>query len=278
LSSKTELPLVHIRPQRGAGVLNPVEIWKFRRLLAQMIVRNFQTRIASSPMSLVWSFIKPGIMTLAFVFFRHASGADFGTAVPYGLYIFTGFCLWFLFQDTAVQVAGSVSADAAVSQKVYFPKVLSPLAMVLSRWIDLVAISGAVAIVQLALGVPFSSEIRYLLPALATLLLLAFGLGVLFAGLMIYHPDNRKILETLLYLGLFLSPVLFSKEILPPLAQDFYLVNPMVGILSSVRGAMFGPEAIDYFAWQMAAGVSAALTAIGLVVLSRAARNSSEKV
>ncbi|WP_213272837.1 ABC transporter permease [Hyphomonas sp.] len=278
MSQKPAPPAVHIRPERGAGVLNPLEIWKFRRLLRQMISRNFQTRVASSPMSLVWGFIRPGIMTLAFLFLRNVSGADFGTSVPYGLHIFTGLCLWFLFQDTAVQVAGSVATDSALSQKVYFPKVLSPIAMVLSRWIDLAVISAAVAIVQFAMGVPFSLHIVYLAPAMVTLLLLAFGLGVLFAGLMIYHPDYRKILETILYLGLFLSPVLFSKEILPTTVQEYYLVNPMVGILSAVRGAMFEPELIDFFAWLVAAGISVALSLAGLIVLSKAARNSAEKI
>jgi lipopolysaccharide transport system permease protein len=278
MSAPSKLPVIHVRPERGAGVLSPLEVWRFRALLWQMTVRNFQSRVVISPLSLVWGFIRPGIMTLAFVYLRQISGADFGTEVPYALYIFSGFCLWFLFQDTAIQVAGSLAADAGVSQKVYFPKILSPLAIVLSRWVDVLIIALAVLALQLAMGVPVGPAFVYLLPAVATLLLLAFALGVLFAGLMIYHPDNRKFLETLLYLGLFLSPVLFSKKILPEVAQDFYLFNPMVGILSAIRGSMFAPETIDFLAWQVAAGFSVLLSCLGLFVLAGAARNNAEKI
>jgi lipopolysaccharide transport system permease protein len=278
MNTQTKTPVIHVRPERGAGVLSPLEVWRFRALLWQMTVRNIQSRVVSSPLSLVWGFIRPGIMTLAFVYLRQISGADFGTEVPYALYIFSGFCLWFLFQDTAIQVAGSLAADAGLSQKIYFPKILSPLAIVLSRWVDVLIIAVAIVALQLAMGVPVGPDMVYLVPAMGTLLLLAFALGVLFAGLMIYHPDNRKFLETLLYLGLFLSPVLFSKKILPQIVQDFYLFNPMVGILSSIRGSMFAPETIDFLAWQVAVAFSVVLSFLGLFVLASAARNNSEKI
>jgi lipopolysaccharide transport system permease protein len=192
--------------------------------------------------------------------------------------VFAGLCFWFLFSEATLQVAGSVAADAGVSQKVYFPRVLSPITALASRWIDLVVISLAIAALQLSFGIGTDSELAVYPAALLGLLLLAFGLGVLFAGLMIVHPDHRRILETILYLGLFLSPVLFSSAILPEAARPFAAVNPMTGILSALRGALFEPEQIDYFAWTIASLASLALALVGLWVLAVSARNHAEKL
>jgi lipopolysaccharide transport system permease protein len=276
INSHTQV--THIRPERGAGVLDPMEIWRYRVLLRQMITRNIRSRVISSPMSLIWGFIRPGIMTLAFFYIRHMSSADFGGHVPYALFIFSGLCVWFLFSEVTVQVAGSLSADAAVSQKVYFPRVLSPLAIVLARWIDIIVIVAAIIIMQFFFSVPVTPDFLLVLPAMATLLLLAFGLGCLFAGLMLYHPDNRKFLETMLYLGLFLSPVLFAKSILPEVIQQYYVLNPIVGALSAVRGSLFAPEPIDGFAWLVSVIIALCLTGVGLGLLSWAAKTHGERV
>jgi lipopolysaccharide transport system permease protein len=278
MQGDTELNVTHIRPTQGAGVLNPQDVWEYRLLLYQMVIRNFRSRVQTSPMSLVWGFIRPAIMTLAFIYIRHASNADFGSTVPYALFIFSGLCIWFLFSEIAIQVAGSISADANLSQKVYFPKILSPLAIVLSRWIDLIAITAAVLVVQLFFQVYPDWKIVLLLPAYLSLMFLAFGLGCLFAGLMLVHPDTRKFLETMLYLGLFLSPVLFSKSILPPFIQDFFVLNPVVGVLSAIRGSLFGPDTIDYFAWGVSLAISVVLAAVGMLTLAWAARKYGDRV
>ena len=275
---ETKRPVVHIRPESGVGVLDPAEIWKFRVLLAQMISRNIRSRIVNSPISIVWGFIRPTIMTLSLIYIRHVSSADFGENVPYALFVFSGLCYWFLFAETTIQTAGSISADAGLSKKVYFPKLLSPLSIVLSRWPDLLIITAAVICAQLAMGVSLSLSLWAIIPVLATLLFLAFGIGVLFAGLMILHRDYSKFLETGIYLGLFLSPVLFSKSILPPTVQAYYAANPMVGILTGVRGALFAPEAVDWRALLFSFAIALAFSIVGLVILSRAARLHAERI
>ena len=98
-------PTIRIRPDQSVGVLNARELWRYRGLLGQMTRRQIATRILSSPTSVVWTFVRPAIMTLAFYFLRRASGADFGAEVPYPLFIFSGLCFWFLFAETAMQTS-----------------------------------------------------------------------------------------------------------------------------------------------------------------------------
>lgn len=243
-----------------------------------MVRRHFIVRIASSPTSFVWGFVRPTVMTLAFHYLRNMSSADFGQEVPYSLYIFSGFALWFLFQETVMQVAGSLSSDAAVIKKVYYPRILSPLAIILSRMFDFAVVIVAIIIFQLWLGVAISPELLMLVPTAAIYFALAFGLGAAFSALTLYHQDTKRILEVALYLGLFLSPVVFSKSILPPLAQKWFALNPMVGILDGVRGSLFDPMPIDPVSLGISAATAAATVTVGLLILSRAARVAAERL
>jgi lipopolysaccharide transport system permease protein len=227
---------------------------------------------------MLWGFIRPGIMTATFYYLRHVTDADFGATVPYALYIFSGFCLWFLFAEVTVQIASSLSADAAVIQRVYYPRVLGPLSILISRFVDAAIIIAAVIVMQLVMGVAVSPQI-YLLPvAVLTLLLLAFGVGTIFASLVLFHKDARKVLDIALYLGLFVSPVLFEQSVLPAHIQKFYIFNPMVGALSALRGSVFAPSPTDYMAWGIAVAFALVLVLIGLLLLARAARVVGERV
>lgn len=272
------IPTTKIRPDQGVGVFDFREVWAYRGLLFQMVRRQLVERIFSSPLSIVWSFIRPAIMTLAFYYLRRVANADFGQDVPYALFIFSGFCLWFLFAETVTQVAGSLAKDSAVIKQVYYPRIISPLSIALSRLMDLAIVVAAVAIAQVLFGVGFDWRFVLILPVGLTMFTLALGLGAVFAALMLFHPDTRRILEVMLYLGLFLSPVIFSKSILPPAVQTYYSLNPMVGVLTAARGSLFGPASIDYAAWAVSASISALLLAVGLWMLSRAARIVGERL
>ena len=265
-------PSSKIRPTQGAGIFDFAEVWAYRALLGQMIKRQIMIRVVTSPLSIVWGFIRPAIMTLAFYYLRRMSSADFGHDVPYALFIFSGFCLWFLFAEIVLQVAGSLSADASVIKKVYYPRLISPLAVVLSRFMDFIIVVAAIVIAQLLFSVGIDWNFLWIIPIGLTMLALAFGVGAIFASLMVFHPDTRRFLEVMLYLGLFLSPVIFSKSILPITIQTYYPLNPMVGVLTAARGAMFSPSTIDYNAWLISIGLTACLLLIGLTMLSRAAK------
>jgi lipopolysaccharide transport system permease protein len=275
---KKATSVTRIGPAQGANIFSLTELWRYRSLLGQMVRRQLSTRLFASPLNIVWGFIRPGIMTLALIYIRNAARADFGEDVPYGVYLFSGLCFWFLFAETTSQIAGSLAADAAVIQKVYYPRIISPLAMILSRLIDAVIIVLAIAVLQIAQGVTFDHELLLLLPAILTLLLLAFGVGVLFASLILFHPDSRKVLEVSLYLGLFLSPVFFSATIFSGLARVWYDLNPMVGLLAALRGSLFAASNIDYEAWGVAVAVTCIVLVVGLFMLGRAARLVGERL
>ena len=278
MSTPSNQPVIHIRPQRPVGILSLTEIWKFRVLLAQMINRNIRSRILSSPISIVWGFIRPAIMAFALVFIRNMSAANLGAQIPYPLFIFSGLCFWFLWAEMVIQSAGSLRLDSGISKKVYFPLILSPIAVIASRWVDIFIISAAVIAFQLYLGVPLSWDILAMVPVTAVMFLLAFGIGVLFSALYLIHQDNSKFLETAVYLGLFLSPVLFSKEILPEVIQTYYNLNPMVGVLTGLRGALFGPEHVDWTSLGVSAIMAVGFTMVGLLLLDRVAKSYAERV
>ncbi len=275
---KSSQTIIHITPKQKTAFFSVREIWKFRSLLRQMIKRNINSRITNSPLTLVWGFIRPAIMTLAFFYIRRMANADMGQEIPYSLFIFSGLCVWFLFSETTANVAHSLKTDAGLSNKVYFPKILSPIAVLLGRWIDITFIVAAIIAFQMVLSIPIGIEALLIVVIMVMLLLLAFGFGILFSGLFLLHQDFRKIFETIIYLGLFLSPVIFSKEILPPIIQKYYSINPMVGILTGMRGVLFGPEEVDYFSLGVSFVFTVVLIVVGVKTISWALHNFEDQL
>lgn len=270
--------ITHIKPSKKANLFDLKEIWAYRSLLWQMTSRSVQTRIFQSRLTIIWGFTRPAIMTAAFFYIRQMANADFGANIPYVLFIFSGLCIWFLFAETAIQVANSIKVDAGLSRKVYFPKVLSPLSKVFERVIDIFVILFAIVAYQLILSVPVDWNVFYIVPIMLTMLILSLGTGMFFAALIIAHEDNKRILETVMYLGLFLSPVLFSKDILPAIIQKYYNANPMVGVLTNMRGSLFAPEAMDFVSWGISILIAIGLCIVSSFMLSRSLRANEDDI
>lgn len=278
MSDQSQTPVVRIAPSQGAGVLDFAEVWRYRGLLWRMTLRQLQTRFGMSRINVVWGFMRPGVMTLAFAYLRHVSGANFSQGIPYLLFVFSGFCLWFVFSDCVLSVSSSLRSDATLIQRVYYPRLISPLSVCLAKVIDLVIVMVAIVIVQTMMGVGIDWRIVLSPFAGLTMLVLAFGFGAIFATLTLFYPDTRRVLEIILYLGLFLSPVVFSPDILPPAVQEWYVLNPAVGMLGAIRSTLFSTMEMNLGAWAYAAGFGLALTVVGLWMLSRAARVVAENL
>ncbi|MEM7096824.1 MAG: ABC transporter permease [Pseudomonadota bacterium] len=246
------------------------ELWSYRELLRRMSHRQYRLRAGKSFLNLIWPFIRPAVMTLALIYLRQMSGANFGVDLPYPLYVFSGLCFWFFFAELTINLAGSLSSNASLLQKVYFPPIVPPLAIMISRLPELLLILLAVGGLQIYFGVGLSEFWWALIPALLTLFALAAGIGLLFAGLSLVYSDVTRILEVILYLGLFLSPVFFAIEIYPETVRGFFAMNPMGGVLSAIRGSLFTGIGIDWSSWGYALISAAALLLAGISVFVRA--------
>jgi lipopolysaccharide transport system permease protein len=254
------------------------EVWRYRGLIGSMVRRQVRARFNDLFLGFFWSVARPITMTLVFIFLKHVSAAQMGVAGAYAPFLFAGLIVWFYFASALQAVANAMVRDAGLVQKVYFPRLVSTIAPLISNAVDLL-IGGVILAVMLVIYGEMPDWHLLLLPlVILQLMLLVLGLGLLFAGLTILSRDWGEFLNLLLYLGLFLSPVIYSPDALPERVRDIYHFNPMVGVLSAVRSCVLGGTPFPWGDWLYSAGISVVLVFVGLHVFNYVERQMLDRL
>ena len=165
---------------------------------------------------------------------------------PYALLVFAGMLPWTLFSSALTGAADSMIASSQLVGKVYFPRMIIPVATVVTALIDFVISLSILAAVMIwyrfAPGWPI-----LLLPAFVVLALLAsIGPGLWIAALNMKYRDFRYLIPFLVQIGLYVCPVGFSSSVVPAEYRLLYSLNPMVGIIDGFRWSILGGESPLY--------------------------------
>jgi len=267
-----------IRAPNRVSLINFRELISYRGLLWSMSVRQTKAEFGELHLGILWVLARPVLMTIIFVFFRHASSANTGVAITYSAYLYSGLILWFFFTESVSRASTSISSDAALMQKIYFPRLLSPLSGVVAQLSGLgITMVPLVAIMCFYGMVPGWNLL--LLPAvLLQTLMLAFGSGCLFAALATLSRDWERLLSLLLYIGLFVSPVIFAPSMLPKAIQNYQMLNPMCGALLGFRASLFSEFALPLNEWLYSLLVSVIFAVVGIIAFQRAERTFMDRL
>src|SRR5215208_4620045 len=215
-----------LEPPRGLE-LNLRDLIQERELLAFLTWRNVQVRYKQSLAGPGWAIVQPvlGMVIFAVVFGRFAKLPNDG--IPYPVFYLTAFLIWTYVSTSITTAATSISENAEMVSKVYFPRVFLPLAGILD-----LAIGTAVGIpLFLAYGVDIDFRILLALGPVLIAVLTASGVGLFLGALNARYRDVRFIVPFLLQAGLFASPVAYSSSILPDDLQNLYGLNPIAGAI-----------------------------------------------
>jgi homopolymeric O-antigen transport system permease protein len=231
-----------LEPPRGLE-LNLRDLVQERELLAFLTWRNVQVRYKQSLAGPGWAIVQPvlGMVIFAVVFGRFAKLPNDG--IPYPVFYLTAFLIWTYVSTSITTAATSISENAEMVSKVYFPRVFLPLAATLAGILDL-AIGTAVGIpLFLAYGVDIDFRILLALGPVLIAVLTASGVGLFLGALNARYRDVRFAVPFLIQAGLFASPVAYSSSILPEDVQNLYGLNPMAGAIEGFRWCVTGEGA-----------------------------------
>jgi lipopolysaccharide transport system permease protein len=214
------------------------ESWAHRGLLWMFIRRNIKTRYTQTLLGSTWIVIQPlllaGMLTVVM-------GAILGVpsgSVPYPLFAFSGSAIWSTFQRAFQETSISFASNANIIQKVYFPRILVPLASSLTTVVEFVPVFIALVIATSLYGrfpgLPILAMPLYLLLAFA----LAFGVGLWVTAMDAIYRDLRLIVPSLLQMMMFASPVMYAISAVPARWRALYSLNPLVAILQGFRWSL----------------------------------------
>lgn len=237
-----------IRPRRGLRALQLGELWRYRELFWFLAWRDILVRYKQTALGVAWAVLQPVATTLVFtvIFGRFAKFPSLGA--PYEVLIFAALLPWQFFSNALSESSGSLVASARIISKVYFPRLIIPIASVLSGLID--ALIGLVLLIGLMLfhGVAFRWHLL-LLPAFFGLAFLAaFSVGVWFSALNVKYRDVRYIVPFITRIGMYVTPIGFLwVNLVPDRWKFWFSLNPLVGVIDGFRWCVLGPQFEPYW-------------------------------
>lgn len=254
-----ETQVTYIKPGGSVASLDLGEVWKYRELLYFLTLRDIKIRYKQTLIGVAWAVLQP-VLTTAIFTVIFSTFARFDTEnVPYPLFALTGLIIW-LFVHTSISLAStSFVNNTSLVTKVYFPRLIVPIAASLATLFDLLFGMGILVILMFYFGTVPGGQL-ILAPVFVFLaLVLAVAFGTLFSALNVRFRDVKFALPFMLQVWMIASPIFYPVDLLPEKWRLVFALNPLTGILDGFRSALFGTP----FDWQLV-GVSVA----SLVVLT----------
>ena len=254
--------ITSIKPGGSIASLDLAEIWKYRELLYFLTLRDIKIRYKQTLIGVTWVVLQP-VLTTAIFTVIFSTFARFDTkSVPYPLFALSGLCLW-LFVHTSISLAStSFVNNTSLITKVYFPRLIVPIAAALATLFDLLFSLAILVILMFYFGVSPTTQI-FAAPLFVFLtLILAIAFGTLFSALNVRFRDVKFALPFMLQVWMIASPVFYPTNLLSEKLKLVFALNPLTGILEGFRSALFGLP----FDWQVI-GISSASLAV-LTILS----------
>jgi lipopolysaccharide transport system permease protein len=265
------------RPRRGVFTLDLDELWAYRELAAVLAIRDLKVRYKQAAFGVAWAVIQPlaGMVVFTIIFGRLADLPSDG--VPYAVFSFVGLAVWNYHSTVLSQASLSLVNNASLVTKVYFPRVLAPLAATLPGLVDL-GIALCILGVLLVLYDTTPSWGLLTLP-LATVCLVATALGVSLwlAAVNVRYRDIKYGVNLLVQLWLFASPVTYPSSLVEGQWRILYYANPMAGIIDWFRWALVGTPAPGRDL-ALSLAVTAVVLAGGLAYFQRAERRFADVI
>jgi lipopolysaccharide transport system permease protein len=271
-------PLVSIRPERRSALPDFRELWAYRELLFFLTWRDVQVRYKQTLLGAAWAIIQPLFTMLIFSLFFGKMAKIGSDGLPYPLFAFAGLLPWTYFANALTSGGNSMVTNANLVTKVYFPRMLVPAAAVLAGLVDL-AIALVVLVAMMAFyGVGLTWRVVLLPPLIGLTTLLALGVALGAAALNVRYRDVRYVLPFVVQLWMFVSPIIYPLSLVPARWRGLYLLNPMAGIITNIRAALFGRPSLDWAALAVATAVTAAVLAAAMYQFRRLEKDFADIV
>jgi lipopolysaccharide transport system permease protein len=236
----TTQPIVVIRPRSGHELLDLREIWEYRELLGFLAWRDLKVRYKQTVIGVAWAVLQPLAMMAVFTIFFGRLARLPSDGLPYPLFALSALLPWGLFARVLASSADSLVRDQRLVSKVYFPRLIVPLASSLAALVDF-AISLLLLIALMVIYRVTPDERLLFLPLLTLLLLVAaLGVGFWLSALNVEFRDVQHTLPFLTQLWFFLTPVVYPASLVPEGFRALYALNPMVGVVEGFRWSLLG--------------------------------------
>jgi lipopolysaccharide transport system permease protein len=272
--------LVHhrISPPTSWSDLSFTELWSFRDLFGILALRDVKLRYKQTALGVTWVILQPLLSSLIFaaVFGNLAKLPSDGA--PYILFVFAAMLPWNLFAGSLQRAGNSLVGDARLISKVYFPRIIIPIASAAAVLLDFAVACGVMIVLSLLYGVAPSWTWLAVAPLTALVFVVAIGSSLFFSALNVYYRDFSYALPFVIQVWMFGSPLVYSTSLVPPEWQFLYHLNPLAGIIDGFRWALLGNREYPATGLLLAVLGAAAVFLVGVYVFQRVERSFADVI
>jgi lipopolysaccharide transport system permease protein len=240
VTETTTLPALIIRPAKGFLRLNLLEVWNYRELLFFLVWRDIKVRYKQTALGAAWAVIQPVMQMVVFsVFFGRLAKVP-SDGMPYPVFAYTAMLPWNLFAFALGESSNSLVNSQNLITKVYFPRLVVPIASVLAGVVDF----GIAFVVLLGMmfyyGIHPTVAILWLPLFVIFALASALSVGLWFSALNLKYRDVRYTMPFLTQIWMMATPVAYPSSLVPEKWRALYGLNPMTGVVEAFRWALLG--------------------------------------
>lgn len=249
-----------------------VELWRHRDLVRILALRDLKVRYRQTLVGVAWSILQPAVQIAIFMMLFRMLGARPTTGdTPYPVVLISGLLVWQLFASSLSRATGSLVDNSHLITKVYFPRLVLPLASTLPALIDFAIGSALLAAAMIWCGTDPGWSLMALPMFVLLAVLTALGASVWLSAMNALYRDVGYLVPFLLQIGFFVTPVVYQTAALPlPSFQRFLLsLNPMAGAVEGFRWSVSGQGSVPALAIALSAGFAFLLLVTGLLFFRR---------
>lgn len=278
MTGKADLPAIVIEPSRGWLRLNLAELLQHRELVFFLAWRDVKVRYKQTVLGGLWAILQPIVTMLVFSIFFGRLAKVPSDGVPYPIFSYTALVPWTLFATGLTQASNSLVAGANLLRKIYFPRLVMPIASVMVGVIDFVLAFVVLLGLMVWYGfVPTSAALW--IPVLVLLTITtSLGAGLWLAALNVRFRDVRYVIPFLVEIWLLATPIAYPSSLLSESWRTLYAVNPMVGVVEGFRWALLGTDTAPGAMMLVSSSAAVLLLMSGVVVFRRLERNLADVV
>jgi lipopolysaccharide transport system permease protein len=252
------------------------ELWRYRELIGFLVWRDLKVRYRQTLFGVVWVVLQPLALMAVFSLFLGAFLKVNTGGVPYPVFAFSALVPWTLFTQSLTASSQSLVVNAGLLGKIYFPRLLLPVAAVGSYLVDFSISCSLLVVFTLLYGLSLSWTF-VLVPLIAVLVVLtALGVGIGLAAVNVRYRDVQSGIPLLTQIWLFASPIAYPSSLVPAGWRTVYAINPMVSVIDGFRWALLGTGGPTLAMIAVSTGVACVLFVTSIAYFRRTERHFAD--
>lgn len=250
------------------------EIYEYREMIFMLVHRDLRGRYKGSVLGFAWTFLNPllqlAVYTLVFSVVMR-SGIE-----KYYLFLFVALIPWLAMANSVTGSSTCITSQAGMVTKIYFPRQVLPITTVTTNFVNML-LCMVVVLIVCGFSIGLNGKILwYLIPIVLIEYILALGIAFLVSGITVYFRDMEHFLGIFVMAWQFLSPVMYSVEMVPDQLRWIYHLNAMTPVITAYRQILYWKQAPDMKTMLISLGMGVLFLVIGWVVFNRMEKKFAE--